>query len=319
MGTSQTAYSRRQVEDMELNPLERRVLDRMLKGYSFASGDPGDLEAWMEFSLHAALSAAARVRDLNHAVGIDAKLKADGSPAVELEREIEDRVRADLSQFAPDALMVGEETGGEIGSSGFSVAMDPVDGTWAFLTQTENHTVSVNVFRDRLPVVGVIANPATGEVAYHGPEGPPRLVRLGLLGQPAQATNLPLRPPSEGKTLVHLHPNPSAGAMAAGFYRAWEEGVVQMVRSPGGSPALALVEAAKGHFIYLNRWNRRPAEPWDLVGGVEIVRRAGGEVADLQGKPVDTLSHSGPFVAGLSERGRATVSRIARDALEEGS
>ena len=319
MGTWRTAYLRRRAEDMELNPLERRFLTRMLEGYSFASGDPGDLESWMEFSLHAALSAAARVRDLNHAVGIHSKLKADGSPATELEREIEDRVRGDLSRFAPNARMVGEESGGEMGSAGFSVAMDPVDGTWAFLTQTESHTVTVNVFRDHLPVVGVIANPATGEVAYHGPEGPPRLVRLGLMGRPAQATNLPLRPPPEGKTLVHLHPNPSAGAMAAGFYRAWEEGVVQMVRSPGGSPAWALVEAAKGHFIYVNRWNRRPAEPWDLVGGVEIVRRAGGEVVDLEAAPIDTLSHSGPFVAGLSETGRATVSRIARAALEEGS
>jgi myo-inositol-1(or 4)-monophosphatase len=290
----------------------------MLEGHSFVWGDPGDLEAWMEFSLHAVLSAAARVRDLRHAVGIDAKFKADGSPATELEREIEDRVRDDLSQFAPDARMVGEETGGEMGSSGFSVAIDPIDGTWAFLSQTESHTVTINVFQDKVPVIGVVANPATGEVAYHGPKGPPRLVRFGFLGRPAQATNLPLRPPPE-KTLVHLHPNPSAGAMAAGFYRAWEEGVVQMVRSPGGSPAWALVEAAKGHFIYVNRWNRRTAEPWDLVGGVEIVRRAGGEVVDLQGKPVDTLSHSGPFVAGLSEAGRATVSRIARAELETGS
>ena len=89
-----------------------------------------------------------------------------------------------------------------------------------------------------------------------------------------------------------------------------------MVRSPGGSPAWALVEAAKGHFIYVNRWDRRPAEPWDLVGGVEIVRGAGGEVVDLEGAPIDTLRHSGPFVAGLSESGRETVCRIAGASLE---
>ena len=55
------------------------------------------------------------------------------------------------------------------------------------------------------------------------------------------------------------------------------------------------------------------------MGGVEIVRRAGGEVVDLEGTPVDTLRHSGPFIAGLSENGRAIASRIARAALEEGS
>ena len=78
------------------------------------------------------------------------------------------------------------------------------------------------------------------------------------------------------------------------------------------------MEAAKGHFIYVNRWDRRPAEPWDLVGGVEIIRRAGGEVVSLEGEPIDTLRHSGPFVAGLSEEGRAIVSRIALAAMETG-
>ena len=301
---------------MELNSLERRCLDRILGEHLLSPGAGDDLEAWLEFSLYAALSAAARVRDLRHAVGIAAEFKADGSPATELEKDIEDRVRSDLAVFAPDAEMVGEESGGKMGASGFSVAVDPIDGTWSFLNQTENHTVTINVFRDQVPEVGVIANPATGEVAYHGPEGPPRLVRLGLFGKAAQATPLPLKHPKGEDTLVHLHPNPRGGALAAGFYRAWQEGVVRMVRSPGGSPAWALVEAAKGHFIYVNRWDRRPAEPWDLVGGVEIVRRAGGEVVSLDGEPIDTLRHSGPFVAGLSGEGRATVSKIARAALE---
>lgn len=301
---------------MELNLLERRCLDRLLAGRSFTSENPEDLEGWLEFSLHSALLAAIRVRDLTHAVGISAELKADGSPATELEREIEERVRADLGKFAPDARMVGEESGGEMRPSGFSVAVDPIDGTWAFLSQTESHTVTVNVFQDEVPAVGVIANPATGEVAYHGPDGPPRLIRLGFLNQDAASTDLPLKPSREQQTLVHLHPNPRGGSLAGGFYRAWANGEVSMVRSPGGSPAWALVEAAKGHFIYVNRWDRRPAEPWDLVGGVEIVRRAGGEVVDLEGAPIDPLRHSGPFVAGLSESGRETVCRIAGASLE---
>jgi fructose-1,6-bisphosphatase/inositol monophosphatase family enzyme len=301
---------------MKLNSLERRCLDRISAGNSYTPRNSQDLEAWLEFSLHSALLAAVRVRDLAHAFEISAELKADGSPATALEREIEDRVRADLGSFAPEARMVGEESGGKMGSSGFSVAVDPIDGTWAFLSQTESHTVTVNVFRDEVPIVGVIANPATGEVAYHGPDGPPRLIRLGFLHQDSAATDLPLQPPREDKILVHLHPNPRGGDLAAGLYRAWSEGEVSMVRSPGGSPAGALVEAAKGHFVYVNRWDRRPAEPWDLVGGVEIVRRAGGEVVDLEGAPIDTLRHSGPFVAGLSERDRSIVCRIARVALE---
>jgi myo-inositol-1(or 4)-monophosphatase len=213
--------------------------------------------------------------------------------------------------------MIGEESGGELGASGFSVAVDPIDGTWAFLTQTESYAVTVNVFWEGAPFIGVVANPATGEVAYVGPEGPPRLIRIGLLGQADQATNLPLNSTPNDQTLVHLHPSSGGQSMANGLHRAWEGGDVRMVRSPGGSPAWGLVEAAKGHFTYVNRWSGRPVEPWDLVGGVEIVRRAGGEVVNLRGEPIDTLKHSGLFIAGLFPTGRDRVARIISMSLRD--
>ncbi len=300
---------------MDLSPLEARCLTRLREARPFPPRDPTNPDAWLEFSVHAALSAALKARNLIHAVGIRAKLKEDGSPATELERDMEDTVRRALAEFAPHAEMTGEESGGRMRSEGDSLAMDPIDGTWAFLTQTESYSVTISVFRDGVPMVCVVANPASGEVAYVAPIGRPRLIRLGLLNAPDGAVDLPFQAPDEKKILVHLQPSPGGGAISSAFQRAWEARTIQMVRSSGGSPAWALVEAAKGHFVYVNRWSRRPAEPWDLVGGVEIVRKAGGDVVNLEGSPIDTLSHSGPFVAGLSAKARTKVAEISRAAL----
>jgi 3'(2'), 5'-bisphosphate nucleotidase len=302
---------------MNLTPLEDRCLTGLAEGRPFSGGDPGDPEIWLEFCLRAALDASARIRDLNHAGSTSPQTKADGSPATEFEREIEDGIRASMAAFAPEASMVGEESGGELRTSGYSLAVDPIDGTWAFLTQTESHAITLNLFHDGAPMVGVVANPMAGEIAYHRVSGVPRLIRLGFPGQDNQATSLPLVTPSNDKILVHLQPNPGGRNLAAGFYQAWESGEIRMVRSAGGSPAWALVEAAKGHFTYVNRWSRRPVEPWDLVGGVEIVRRAGGDVTNLHDQPIDTLQHSGPFVAGLSAHSREAVAGILRASMKE--
>ena len=72
-----------------------------------------------------------------------------------------------------------------------------------------------------------------------------------------------------------------------------------MVKAAGGSPLWALVEAAKGSFVYVNLWSHRPAEPYDLASGIELIRSAGGDVVDLANRPVELTGHTGPFIAGI--------------------
>ena len=80
----------------------------------------------------------------------------------------------------------------------------------------------------------------------------------------------------------------------------------------------ALLEAAKGKFVYVNIWSKSPAQPWDLVAAVMLVRGAGGDVVDIQGSPVDALGHQGPFVAGVDKEARAKVlSLVSRFAASE--
>jgi fructose-1,6-bisphosphatase/inositol monophosphatase family enzyme len=82
------------------------------------------------------------------------------------------------------------------------------------------------------------------------------------------------------------------------------------VRSCGGSPAWGLLEAARGHYVYVNAWAVRPAEPFELAAGVLLVRGAGGEVTDLGGAAIDLVRHAGPWLAAVDAEQRARVAAI---------
>lgn len=303
---------------MGLTPHEETCLAAARAGRDPDGHPPRD---WTAFALTAAMRAGAALRaSWTDVVGMAANRKLDGTPATPIEREVEDRIRAAVAAFAPDAAVVGEETGGELPSRGWAVAVDPVDGTWAFLNGTEQFSTTLAVFRDGEEVVGLVAAPAIGEIAYAVSGSPARLLRLGLFGESDQADDLPLASDDEQVLLVNLHPTRAAPRLVDDLHRAWAGGEIRALRSPGGSPAWGMVEAAKGRYTYVNLWMRRPADPYDLTAGALVVRAAGGDVIDLDGTPIDAPRHAGPFVAGthpgLRERVRRSVVRAVQAAGE---
>ena len=242
-------------------------------------------------------------------------IKEDGSPATEVEHRIESRLRSWLSAVGSDAVVVGEETGGVLPSAGTAIAIDPIDGTRAFLAETETYSTTLALIRDGEIVLGMVSNPTAGEIAYAAVGGASRLIRLSTFGEPDEVSVL--KRPSTGARplLVNIHPNRHGGGVVSALYRAWGQRDIAMVRSPGGSPAWALVESARGHFVYANLWSKWPAEAFDLAAGVLIVRQAGGEVTDLAGEPIDALRHRGPFVAGIDPRMVSRVTELMRGSL----
>jgi fructose-1,6-bisphosphatase/inositol monophosphatase family enzyme len=245
-------------------------------------------------------------------------IKEDGSPATEVEHRIESRLRSWLSAVGSDAVVVGEETGGVLPSAGTAIAIDPIDGTRAFLAETETYSTTLALIRNGKVGLGMVSNPTAGEIAYAAVGGASRLVRLSTFGEPDEASVLTRPATAERPLLVNIHPNRHGADVVTALYRAWGRRDIAMVRSPGGSPAWALVEAARGHFVYANLWSKRPAEAFDLAAAVLIVRQAGGEVSDLDGEPIDALRHSGPFVAGLDSRTVFRLIGLLRDGLEKG-
>lgn len=243
-------------------------------------------------------------------------VKDDGSPATEVEQTIEATLREWLVSLGTEAVVVGEETGGSVPSRGLAVAIDPIDGTRAFLAETETFTTTLALIQDGVSFLGMVSNPTTGEIAYGAAGGESRLIRLSLFGEGDEGQSLTRASARLDPVLVNIHPSRQGRRVVQRLYQAWEDREISMVRSPGGSPAWALVEAARGYFIYGNLWSKRPAEAFDLAAGTLIVRGAGGEVIDLEGQPIDEMRHAGPFVAGIDSAGRSKVRDLLRRALE---
>ncbi len=296
---------------MSLNELERASLAAVRGGP--ASALPMGKEtpaAWIKFGLGVLLESGRRVRAARLAAFDEVDFKSDGSPVTNLESAVEETFAARLQSFVPEAVLVGEETGGTIPGTGLALAVDPLDGTWAFLSRTENITTTLAVFRDGTPFLGMVSNPATGEIAYATGGDPTRIVQLSVFEEGDSAQTLPLPRSDAGSVLVNVHPGRSSGPLVARLYKAWAGGGVHMVRSPGGSPAWALLEAAKGSFVYVNLWSKRPAEAFDLAAGCMLVRGAGGDVVGLDGRPINSVSHAGPFVAAVDAESRSMVADL---------
>lgn len=296
--------------DRVLTKLERDSIRRFRAAAELpaGAGSSGETEAWSGFTLRMLLEAARVLRKerIRH-VG-NATLKLDGSPTVVVEQRVEMELSGYVSRLAPEAAFIGEEFGGTLPTGGLAVAVDPVDGTWAFINGMETYATSITVFLDGEAIVAGVGNPSTGEIAYAARNGSARLVQVSAFGEGDEGVTLPM-PPGEG-TLVNVHPSRAAGPVFHSLQEAWQERNVRLVRATGGSPAWAMVEAAKGRFVYVNLWSARDVEPYDLAGAALIMRAGGGEVIDVSGQPVCPLTHRGPFIAAADTVVADTVRRI---------
>jgi fructose-1,6-bisphosphatase/inositol monophosphatase family enzyme len=73
------------------------------------------------------------------------------------------------------------------------------------------------------------------------------------------------------------------------------------VRSMSGSPAWGILEASKGFTTYINMWDSRSTELYDLIAAVRIIRGAGGNIVDSKGNPISETDHTGLFIAGIHQ------------------
>jgi fructose-1,6-bisphosphatase/inositol monophosphatase family enzyme len=306
-----------------LTKLERACIDAHRKGTGTdagagaTGGTTGGETEWLRFGLSVLLETGRMVRSMR-LLPMDAavRFKSDGSPVTALEHRIEAFVRERLTDFCPEAGFVGEESGGTLPARGFAAALDPVDGTWSLVNRTETCTTGLAFFHDGEAFLGMVLNPATGELAYGARDTGTRLLQISLLDEDDAACPLPGERPPPRALLVNLQPSRDAETVVGGLFEAWREGGVQMVKLTGGSPLWAMLETTKGNFVYVNLWSRRPAHPFDLAAGIMLVRGAGGDVTDLAGTPIETTDHRGPFVAGLDQEARRKIAAIVRKYLD---
>ena len=303
------------MEMMKLNSVERSILE----AFENKRQIPGNLapseENILRASLQLMLAAGKRLRSVRNQVDlIRLAWKEDGSVVTPYDLEVEALVKEGLAGAFPDFGFIGEEGGGRFGDNEFTAAIDPIDGSSSFTAHDVTNVVSLSVFRREEVVFGVVLNHSTGEVGYGVGPHPTRLIQLSCFGECHSARDLPSKKAERkgGAIMVNLQPAKGHRRYEKALKGAWRGRRIQYVKSQGGSPALGLLEAAKGHYIYVHPWELSPATPYDLSAGIKLVENAGGEVTSLEGKRVRPFGHYGVFVAGTNKIHLEVVREILR-------
>lgn len=207
----------------------------------------------------------------------ETELKGEVDPVTVVDRDAETSVRRSIAGHFPNDSVLGEEEGGPPWDRGRVWIIDPLDGTVNFVNGIPHVAVSVGLWHDGRPQVGVVVDVARDDefVAVRGEGaslngGPIHVSKTGSLEDSLVATGFPYD---------RRH--------NAGAYLRVVEAV--MSRSRGtrrfGAAALDLAWVACGRFdAYWEHGGQHGVKPWDLAAGVLLVTEAGGAVTDEVGE-----------------------------------
>jgi len=196
----------------------------------------------------------------------------------EFDREVQRRIASLLREESSDAVVVGEETLPDtetrttVPAEGRAWVVDPIDGTNNFVGGNRNWGVAVAAVENGEPVAAVNEFPALGD-SYVAACGDPRRngnrCSVSETAAPEEFTINPIFGLSPRHRRM-LSEYVETVAQEFGDHRRF--GCAQLALSAVAAGELeAAVSAVRLH-------------PWDLVGGVHLVRQAGGTVTDVHGE-----------------------------------
>ncbi|MCS6779111.1 MAG: inositol monophosphatase [Geminicoccaceae bacterium] len=183
------------------------------------------------------------------------------------DREVEATIRDRLAHLFPEDGFLGEEGGRATGTAGTWV-VDPIDGTWCFLSGIASWCVSLAWVRDGRIELGVIYDPCADELFAARAGG-----GATLDGRPirvADATSL-----AEGTVSVGFSHRSRPEEVAPVFGRLLAAGGMYHRH---GSGALGLAWTACGRLI---GYIEPHMNSWDALAGLLLVAEAGGRVNDF--------------------------------------
>jgi myo-inositol-1(or 4)-monophosphatase len=204
----------------------------------------------------------------------EASEKAPSDLVTAFDLESETLIRARLAERAPSVTVVAEELGGK--PKGLTWYVDPLDGTTNFVHGHPFFAVSIGLFRDSEPILGVVVAPAIGLVWSGGPnlgafrnESRCSVSSVGELSRALLATGFPpnrdVSPDNNFDTFTRVHRS------------------VQGIRRCG-SAAIDCCLVADG--TYDGYWERS-LHAWDLAAGCAIALGAGARLTSLTGGAPD--------------------------------
>ncbi len=225
----------------------------------------------------------------------------------QFDRDSETLLRTRLGAVFPFDI-VGEEQGGDWSNAAPAFFIDPIDGTTNFVHGHPFWCVSIGLVVAGQPTLGVVVAPVLGLEWYgyvsdggerqalrHADDGTDEVCVVSAMDRfedSLLATGFPYDRRSSAEN--------NFDAFVAIKQRC------QAVRRCG-SAALDLCMVADG--TYEGYWERK-LRPWDIAGGIAIVRGAGGRVTEFEGG-VESIA-SGHVVATNGHIHEALLQELAR-------
>ena len=201
------------------------------------------------------------------------------------DREIEDFIRARITEAFPGDAILGEEAGGagDLGGEAPVWVIDPIDGTQCFLNGLSTWCVSIALVHNGEIIFGAVHDPCNDELFSGGPG----------LGAFCNAREIRVAEVSDV----------TAGMMEVGFsHRVSPQltlGVMTRLLDAGGmyhrcgAGALAMAHVAAGRYI---GYFEEHMNSWDSFAAAAIIHGAGGWTNDLLAN--DGLTEGAMVVAG---------------------
>jgi myo-inositol-1(or 4)-monophosphatase len=225
---------------------------------------------------------------LDDDMGVEYKKSAADLVTIK-DREVEQFFVEHINEHYPGHFIVGEE-----GMSGRKAedpykevvwVIDPIDGTTNFVHQRRNFVISVGIYEQGRPCIGIIYDPI-GDECFHCLRGNGAFLNDDQLP--------PLQKKSSEEALVGLNsfwltPN-----------RLYDHTVmhslardVRGTRSYGAS-ALEMAYVACGR---LDAYLTIRLHPWDFAGGLSLLEELGAKVTDIEGNRVSYFEPTSILVA----------------------
>lgn len=220
-----------------------------------------------------------------------------------VDKEIERKLNKELAKIIPDAKFVGEESDANDYNAEYVWIVDPIDGTANFKHGVPNAYTSVGLVKDGIPWLGVIYNPATGDMwtAENG-DG------AYLNGEPIHVSNNSL-----AHSLFNVHwdvYNRDKSNIAFEVARR-AYGQIEDVRT-FGSAAYSLASIACGQTDIMYCQN---CFSWDIAAGLCILREAGGYYKLIDAKDDDWRTGKTTVVAANNQIAITLIESIYNDVV----
>jgi myo-inositol-1(or 4)-monophosphatase len=203
------------------------------------------------------------------------KHKSHGNLVTDADILSEKLIIDSLKREYPDFSVLSEESNSSVPINDYTWVVDPLDGTNNYTFGIPFFCVNIALVRDKDILLGITYDPVRKEL-FQAEKGKGAYLNDSAIRVSSVSS---LRESLIGLDLGYSHER--GKQMLNTVNQLW--GQVHCVRLMGSS-SLGLAYVACGRVsLYFHRY----LFPWDIASGLLLVREAGGEVVDWQGRPAN--------------------------------